>query len=67
MSRQSKNARNLARARSISTMHKNGEKGPARTSPQHGKTKAWWQVGNGTYSEFLKGGKKRQGSDEASA
>jgi hypothetical protein len=37
MSRNSKNARNLAKARDISKMHANGEKGPARTSPQHGK------------------------------
>lgn len=37
MSRQSKNARNLARAKQITAMHKNGEKGPARTSPAHGK------------------------------
>ena len=37
MSRNSKNARNLARARDITRMHKNGEKGPARTTPKHGK------------------------------
>jgi hypothetical protein len=37
MSRNSKNARNLAKARSITLMHKNGEKGPARTTPSHGK------------------------------
>lgn len=37
MSRQSKNARNLAKARTITAMHKNGEKGPSRTAPQHGK------------------------------
>jgi len=37
MSRNSKNARNLAKARAITLMHKSGEKGPARTSPQHGK------------------------------
>ncbi len=37
MSRQSKNARNLAKARQISTMHKSGEKGPSRTTPLHGK------------------------------
>lgn len=37
MSRQSKNARNMARARQISAMHKNGEKGPSRTTPSHGK------------------------------
>lgn len=37
MSRQSKNAKNMARARQISLMHKNGEKGPSRTAPSHGK------------------------------
>jgi hypothetical protein len=37
MSRNSKNARNLAKAKSISLMHKNGEKGPKATTPLHGK------------------------------
>lgn len=37
MSRQSKNARNLAKARTITAMHKNGEKGPSRTGALHGK------------------------------
>lgn len=37
MSRNSKNARNLARARQISAMRKNGEKGPSKTTPQHNK------------------------------
>ena len=37
MSKQSKNARVLAKARDISKMHANGEKGPARTTPLHGK------------------------------
>lgn len=37
MSRNSKNARNLAKARSVSLMHKNGEKGPSKTTPLHGK------------------------------
>jgi hypothetical protein len=37
MSRTSKNAKNLARARRITEMHKQGEKGPARTTPLHGK------------------------------
>lgn len=43
MSRQSKNAKNLARAREISALHKNGGKGPAKTTAQHGKKNAWWQ------------------------
>ena len=37
MSSQSKNARKLAKAREISRMHKNGEKGPAQTTPKHSK------------------------------
>lgn len=37
MSSQSKNARKLAKAREISRMHKNGEKGPSRTVALHGK------------------------------
>jgi hypothetical protein len=37
MSRQSKNARNLAKARDITKLHLQGEKGPARTTPTHGK------------------------------
>lgn len=37
MSRNSKNARNLAKARDIAKLHKNGEKGPAKTTPLHGK------------------------------
>lgn len=37
MTKQAKNARNLAKARQITAMHKNGEKGPARTTPAHGK------------------------------
>lgn len=37
MTRQAKNARNLAKARDITKMHQNGEKGPAKTTPLHGK------------------------------
>lgn len=37
MSKNSKNARNIVKARSIALMHKNGEKGPAKTTPKHGK------------------------------
>ena len=55
MSRQSKNARVLAKARQITLMHKNGEKGPARTGTSQ-KKKAWWQLGD--YTTFAKGGKK---------
>ena len=37
MSSQSKNARKLAKAREITRMHKQGEKGPAKTTPKHNK------------------------------
>jgi hypothetical protein len=57
MSRQSKNAKNAARAKSITLMHKNGEKGPKSTSPQHGKK--WTYRSNPDamkrLQEFLKG------------
>lgn len=58
MSRQSKNARNLAKARQITEMHKRGEKGPSRTGTTK-KKNAWWQVGNGSYSAFIKGKKTK--------
>lgn len=57
MSRNSKNARNLARARQITAMHKNGEKGASKTAPQHGKK--WTYRHNPDamkrLAEFLKG------------
>jgi hypothetical protein len=37
VSRQSKNARNKERAKAYTKMHLNGEKGPAKTVPKHGK------------------------------
>lgn len=37
MSRNSKNARNHERARQMTAMRKNGNKGPAKTTPKHGK------------------------------
>lgn len=37
MSRQSKNARNLARAKQYSEMRKKGESGASKTTPCHGK------------------------------
>lgn len=37
MSRQSKNVKNRARAKQITLMHKNGEKGPSKTTPLHNK------------------------------
>lgn len=62
MTRQSKNARNLAKARDVTKMHQNGEKGPVRTGSSS-KKNAWWQTGE--YSSFINGkgkgkGKKRE-------
>ncbi len=37
MSKNSKNAKNLARAASFTEQRKNGNKGPAKTTPLHGK------------------------------
>lgn len=57
MSRNNKNARNLAKARQITAMHKNGEKGPSRTAAVHGKK--WTYRSNPAsmkaLAEFLKG------------
>ena len=66
MSRQSKNARNLAKARQITLMHKNGEKGPSRTGTSK-KKNAWWQVGQGDYKTFISGKGKKPGRGEAPA
>ena len=67
MSRNSKNARRIAARKEMSKLRLGGGKGPARTSPQHGKKKAWWQLGS--YTSFVKGGskasKRRQQEDAA--
>lgn len=64
MSRQSKNARNLARAKACSEVRKSGGRGPAKTSPQHGKTKAWWQLFR-SFGEFAAGKGKKSRDVEA--
>jgi len=51
MSRNSKNARLHHEAR-----QRKGTKGPAKTQPKHGKTKAWWQT-HKSYSSWFKGQK----------
>lgn len=58
MTRQSKNARVLAKARSITLLHKQGEKGPSQTGTSK-KKNAWWQMGNGSYESFVKGKPKK--------
>lgn len=57
MSRQSKNAKNLARARDFSKIRKEGGRSASKTTPKHGKVRAWWQVGD--FADFAKG-KRRQ-------
>jgi hypothetical protein len=60
MSRNSKNAKNLAKARSITLLHKSGEKGPSNTGTSK-KKNAWWQRGD--YSSFAKGKDKDRKKD----
>ena len=64
MSRNSKNAQRIKAAKEMSALHVKGGKGPAKTTPKHGKTRAWWQKFD-TYGAFIRGGKKPQG-DQAS-
>lgn len=56
MSRQSKNARKISLRKQITAMHKNGEKGPSKTQPKHGKK--WTYRSNPaamkSLAEFLK-------------
>lgn len=44
MSRNNKNARLHAEARAWSKMRKNGDKGPARTTPKHDKVNVRWKM-----------------------
>lgn len=44
MSRNNKNARNHAAARAVTAMHKSGNRGPAKTSPSHGKKNVRWKM-----------------------
>lgn len=62
MSRNSKNARQLAKARDITKMHLRGEKGPSKTTPLHGKR--WGYRSNPDamkrMDEFLKARREKQ-------
>ena len=51
MSKNSKTTRLHNEAR-----QRKGIKGPAKTTPKHGKTKAWWQT-HLSYSTWFNGGK----------
>lgn len=67
MSRNSKNARRTAARKEMSKLRQSGGGGPKQTTPKHGKKRAWWQVGNGTYAAFIKGKPKRGGGDDGAA
>lgn len=60
MSRNSKNASRIKAAKEMSALRTKGGKGPAKTTPKHGKTRAWWQKYD-SYKAFCSGGKKPQG------
>ena len=57
MSRNSKNAKRIAAAKS----HKRGT-GPAQTQPKHGKKNAWWQKFP-SYAAYLSGAKRAAKQD----
>lgn len=56
MSRNSKNAQRNKAAKDMSATRTSGGSGPAKTTPKHGKKKAWWQVFP-SYGAFVRGGK----------
>lgn len=51
MSRQKKNARNLATAKQFSELRKGGGHGPERTTPKHGKTARVFEPGSKAYEK----------------
>lgn len=51
MSRQKKNARNLAIAKQFSELRKAGGHGPERTAPKHGKTDRATEPGSKAYAK----------------
>jgi hypothetical protein len=57
MSRNSKNAQRIAKAKKLGAERQAGSKGPAKTTPLHGKKKAWWQKFP-SYGAYIRGGKK---------
>lgn len=65
MSHNSKNAKRIAARKEMSKARANGNPGPAKTTPKHGKKNAWWQKCR-SYSEFIKGdGKKGKRAEVA--
>jgi hypothetical protein len=66
MSRNSKNARIHAKARDITKLHQNGEKGPSRTTPLHGK-KWGYRTNPEVQKRIAEMVKATQASDEKTA
>ena len=62
MSKNSKNARNIARRKEMSKMRQSGGAGPAKTTPKHEKKNAWWQKFT-TYGAFARGTKKQKDAE----
>lgn len=62
MSRNSKNSQRIKKAKELSVLHTKGEKGPAKTAPKHGKTRAWWQKFP-SYAAYIRGGKKDKSAE----
>jgi len=59
MSRNSKNAKRHIAEKAASTQRVKGDKGPTKTTPKHGKKKAWWQLFP-SYEAYIKGAKKQK-------
>ena len=57
MSRNSKNARLHQEAKEMGKTRQGGGRGPAQTTPAHGKKNAWWQKFS-SYSAYVSGGKR---------
>jgi hypothetical protein len=62
MSRNSKNSQRAQAAKVMSQARANGNPGPAKTAPKHGKKNAWWQKFP-SYGAFIRGGKKQKSED----
>jgi hypothetical protein len=66
MSRNNKNAKRIAAAREMSSVRKGGGSGPKKTTPLHGKKKAWFQLFD-THSEYIASLKKAPRKQNARA
>ena len=64
MSRNSKNAQRNKAAKERSEQRQKGNAGPAKTTPKHGKKRAWWQL-HDSYREAVKGSKTNRKRGQA--